>query len=187
MSDPSPTADDLERLRGYLTVLARMGLGPRLGRRVGASDIVQETLFEAHRDLASYRGRTEGELLVWARRILANNLANVVRDHHRAKRSVDAEVSMDVFLEQSSLRIARSLAAGTSSPSGKAARSEGVLALSNALGRLPQDWLDIVIRHHIEEASLTAIAEERGTTKYQVARDLRAALRQLRAELEEHA
>src|SRR5215470_9019609 len=78
----------LERFRSYLLLLARVRLDPMVRAKVGASDVVQQTLFEAHRDLAQFRGRTVGEQAAWLRQILARNLANVVRDLHRDKRDL---------------------------------------------------------------------------------------------------
>jgi RNA polymerase sigma-70 factor (ECF subfamily) len=59
------TGDDadhgLERFRSYLLLLARVRLDPMVRTKVGASDLVQQTLLEAHRDLAQFRGRTVAE------------------------------------------------------------------------------------------------------------------------------
>ena len=50
-----------ERFRSYLLLLARVRLDPRLRPKFDASDVVQQTLLEAHRDLAQFRGRTVAE------------------------------------------------------------------------------------------------------------------------------
>jgi RNA polymerase sigma-70 factor (ECF subfamily) len=46
----------LERYREYLQLLARLQLEPRFRRKLGASDIVQETLLKATRNLSQFRG-----------------------------------------------------------------------------------------------------------------------------------
>ena len=46
----------------------------RIQGKLDASDLVQQTLLEAHCDLPSFRGRTEGELAAWLRAILAHQL-----------------------------------------------------------------------------------------------------------------
>src|SRR5437588_7443589 len=69
----------LELYRRYLALLARVQIGKRLQGKVDASDLVQETFLEAHRNFARFRGQTEAELVCWLRQILATNLANVCR------------------------------------------------------------------------------------------------------------
>jgi RNA polymerase sigma-70 factor (ECF subfamily) len=95
----------LERFRSYLLLLARGRLDSLAQAKVGASDVVQQTLLEAHRDRAQWRGRTAGEQAAWLRQILARNLANVVRDLRRDKRDVAREQSLQAALEESASRL----------------------------------------------------------------------------------
>src|SRR5262245_9801346 len=69
----------LEALRGYLLMVAGEELDPALRAKGGASDLVQETFLEAHRDFNQFRGADEAELLAWLRRLLLNNVANFGR------------------------------------------------------------------------------------------------------------
>src|SRR5262252_7626173 len=98
------TGDDagrgLEQFRSYLLLLARVRLDPMVRAKVGASDIVQQTLLEAHRDRAHFRGRTVGEQAAWLRQILARNLANVVRDLRRDKCDVAREQPLRAALDE---------------------------------------------------------------------------------------
>src|SRR5215831_16271081 len=99
-----PAGDDAdhgpELFRSYLLLLARVRLDPMVRAKVGASDVVQQTLLEAHRDFAQFRGRTVGEQAAWLRRILARNLANVVRDQRRDKRDVARERPLQAALDE---------------------------------------------------------------------------------------
>jgi DNA-directed RNA polymerase specialized sigma24 family protein len=63
---------DLDRFRNRLRLLAEIELSPRLRVKEDASDIVQQTLLEAHRDLPAYRGQTDAELFCWLKTILAH-------------------------------------------------------------------------------------------------------------------
>src|SRR5262249_18694074 len=71
----------LERYRNYLKLLARLQGDRRLKGKFDASDLVQETFLEAHRDFDQFRGVTERELAAWLRQILVSNLANLVRHY----------------------------------------------------------------------------------------------------------
>ena len=79
---------DLERFRSYLVLLARLKLDRKLRGKLDASDVVQQTLLEAHEALESFQGDGLAALAAWLRQILARNLANAVRDLTRAKRDV---------------------------------------------------------------------------------------------------
>src|SRR5437660_6108966 len=111
-----------ERFRSYLLLLARVRLDPMVRAKVEASDVVQQTLLEAHRDRAQFRGRTVAEQAAWLRRILARNLANVLRDLRRGKRDVAREQPLQAALDESASRLEVWLAADQSSPSQQAER-----------------------------------------------------------------
>jgi RNA polymerase sigma-70 factor (ECF subfamily) len=65
--------------RNYLAVVARAEIGSWLQAKVDASDLVQQTLLDAHRGLANFRGHNEAEWLGWLRQILSHNAADFVR------------------------------------------------------------------------------------------------------------
>jgi DNA-directed RNA polymerase specialized sigma24 family protein len=58
MSSPD---DALERFRHYLLILARSQLGRPGHGQPEASDVVQQTLLEAHRKREQLRGSTDAE------------------------------------------------------------------------------------------------------------------------------
>ena len=80
-TSPVPlSAEDLERFREYLALLARLQVAPGLRDRVDLSGVVQQTLLEAFQEIRrAPRERTEGETAAWLRSILGHNLADGLR------------------------------------------------------------------------------------------------------------
>jgi RNA polymerase sigma-70 factor (ECF subfamily) len=181
----SGAADDLERYRHYLLLLARLRLDPRLQGKVDASDVVQLTLLEAHRDLPQFRGSGAGAQAAWLRQILARNLANVVRDFGRGKRDVHRERSLQAALDESAASLEGWLAAEQSSPSQHAERHERAVRLAEALAALPESQREAVVLRHFHSQSLVAIAERLNCTTAAVTGLLHRGLKNLRAHLHE--
>jgi RNA polymerase sigma-70 factor, ECF subfamily len=155
----------LERYRAYLVVLARVQIGRRLQGKVDASDVVQEACLGAYRDFPQFRGTTEKELLGWLRQILASLLANLVRHYQGTqRRDVRLERQLAVELEQSSQALDRGLVAAQSSPSQQAIRREQSVLLAAALGRLPEDWRELLILRHLEGLTFPEVARRMGRT-----------------------
>src|SRR5262245_38117338 len=117
MSSHGTNGPDLEQCRGYLHLLARARLDPRLQAKLDASDVVQQTLLEAYQALDQLRGRGREQVAAWLRQILARNLANAVRDFRRDKRDVAREQALEAVLRDSATRLDAWLAAEQSSPS----------------------------------------------------------------------
>jgi RNA polymerase sigma-70 factor, ECF subfamily len=176
------TVDDpnlgLERFRSYLRLLAEAHLGRSGWREIDPSDVVQQTLLDAHKDPG--RGRTDAERVAWLRRLLACNLADAARYHGRAKRDAGRVRSLEQALADSSGRLESWLAADQSSPSERAERNEEVLRLSDTLARLPEDNRRALVLRHCQGLSLPEISAELGRTPQAVAGLLKRGLAELR-------
>src|SRR5438270_5032757 len=85
----------LEMYRSYLRRLARVEIGRRLQGKLDASDLVQETFLEAHRNFASFQGASEPQLVSWLRQILAAKVANLVR-HYFGTQGRDVRLEQDL-------------------------------------------------------------------------------------------
>jgi RNA polymerase sigma-70 factor, ECF subfamily len=175
----------LEQFRDYLGLLARAQLRPLLRGKVGGSDVVQQTLLEAHRHADQFRGTTSGEQAAWLRQVLARQLANLARDHQRERRDVRRECSLEQAVEQSSARLEAWLAAQQSSPSARAARHEQLFALASALAGLPEAQREAVEMRYLQDLSLNEIAAQMGRTPGAVAGLLHRGLDALRQHLGE--
>jgi RNA polymerase sigma-70 factor (ECF subfamily) len=169
-----------DRFRPYLLLLARAGLDRRLQSKVDASDLVQQTLLEAHQALANFRGENVAEQAAWLRQILARNLCNAVRDLKRAKRDITRERSLQRALDDSSSRLEMWLAAKQSSPSQQAQRHERAIRVAEALGQLPESQREAVMLRHWHGRSLAEIAQELDCSTAAVTGLLQRGLRNLR-------
>jgi RNA polymerase sigma-70 factor (ECF subfamily) len=171
----------LELYRSYLVLLARVQIGRRLQGKVDASDVVQETFLGAYRDFPRFRGTTEKEFLSWLRQALASVLANLVRHYQGTqRRDVRLERQLTIELEQSSQALDRNLVAGESSPSQQAIRREQAVLLAEALGRLPEEWRELLILRHLEGLTFPAVAQRLGRTVDSVKKQWPRALASLR-------
>jgi RNA polymerase sigma-70 factor (ECF subfamily) len=170
----------LERYRNYLHFLARLQLDPRLKGKLDASDVVQETLLQAHRRLEQFRGRTEPELMAWLRRILANVMAGAVRAFTAEARNLLKERSLQADLDNSSWHVEQWLAAVQSSPSQRASQGEQLVRLADALRQLPDEQRQAIELHHLRSRPVAEVAEHMGRTKAAVAGLLFRGLKRLR-------
>ena len=75
-------------------------IGGTLRVNLDASDLVQQTFLEAHRDLAQFEGTGEPALAAWLRRILIHNLAQQAEYRNRQKRGRRGRISLDDLLER---------------------------------------------------------------------------------------
>src|SRR5262249_9511171 len=148
---------------GYLALLARLQIGRRLRGKVDSADLVQDTFLEAHRHFAQFRGTAEAELVQWLRQILAGRVANLVRrSYGPQRRDVRLERELADQLAQSSRVLDQGLMATHSTPSQRAARREQAVLLADTLGRLPEDYREVIILHHLEELTFPEVARRMG-------------------------
>ena len=176
---------DLERFRRYLKLMADLQLGPRLRAKEDASDIVQAALLEAHRDLATYRGKSDNELLAWIKTILTRNVLNLAKHYGAQKCDLRRERSLEEQLEQSSARLDQFLAGDLSTPSQHALRHERANQLADALAQLLDDERTAVVLKHFHDWTVAEIAKHLGRTGDAVAGLLRRGLKKLRETMNE--
>lgn len=185
-SETGSAGRPLEDYRDYLLLLARLHLtGSRLQGKLDASDVVQQSLLEAHAAAGGFHGRTLGEQQAFLRQILVHNLADAARRYGAAARDVTLERSLEAALEESSAALRACLASDESSPSNHAVREEQLLRLARALAGLPEDQRAVIELKHLHGYSLAVIAEQLGRSETAVGGLLYRGVKRLKALLRE--
>jgi RNA polymerase sigma-70 factor (ECF subfamily) len=172
----------LERYRDYLRLLASQQLAARFRGKTDPSGVVQQTLWEAHQELARGLEVPSGQRLAWLRRILANNLADEIRHVTAEKRDTAREVSLEQGIATSSKRLELWLARDLT-PRAASDGDDAVLQLVAALTRLPEAQREAVVLQYWSGCSLAEIAVEMGKSREAVAGLIKRGIRQLRVEL----
>ena len=174
----------LERHRSYLVVLARIQIGRRLQGKVDASDLVQDTFLEAHRNFEQFQGLKEETLLAWLRQILAGQLAHLVRRYCGTQaRDVLLERTIEQELSHSSALLDCGLMDKQDSPSDVVSQREQALLLADALSRLPEDYRETIILRQLEGLSFADVAAKLGRSVDSVQKLWVRALDRLRREM----
>lgn len=183
-ANPTRITEHYSKYQDYLKLLARLQLDSRLQGKVDLSGIVQETLLEAHKAAEQLDSLPEDELIRWLRRVLANNLADVIRKLKTEKRNVDRERSLEDALQASSVQIESWLAAESSSPSLKLIKQEEAVKLANCLEQLSENQRTAIELRHFRGMSLIEVADAMGCSKSAVVGLLHRGVQKLREHLE---
>ena len=171
---------NLGRYRSYLQLKA-LGMASDLRSKIDSSDMVQQTLLEAHQKLDQFRGSTEPEMAAWLGRMLNNNIVDAARALHRKKRDISREQSLEADNSKFSRGAADRIKSEQTTPSLCAVRSEDLTQLHEALSVLPEAQREVVILHHLQGKSLAEVAEETNRSRAAVAGLLYRGLKALRA------
>lgn len=172
---------DLDRFRPYLQLLAETQLHAELRIKVDASDVVQQTLLQAHAARDQFRGQDDAERAGWLRAILANVLCATARHYSRDCRDVSREQSL-VAVERSSLQLEALVVSGGSTPSDRLQRMEQAAGLASAMLTLSEAQRRAIVLKYWHDKSLAEIAAELGKSTEAVAGLLYRGMQQLRKE-----
>jgi RNA polymerase sigma-70 factor (ECF subfamily) len=157
----------LAQHRDRLKRMIAVHLDRRLAARVDPSDIVQEALLDAHRELSDYLERRPLPLYPWLRQLAWERLLKWHRAHIRVqKRSVGREEPRDLALpEESAVQLAHRLIAAGTNPSQRLIRDELRQRVRAALEAAPPRDREVLVMRHLEEMSAAEIAAALGITE----------------------
>lgn len=172
--------------RSYLDLVARAQVESWLQMKFDASDLVQQTLLEAHRDFQRFRGNSQQEWLAWLRRILARNAADFVRHFHgAAKRRAGREVRFAAGSESDLRGAAPEPAAEGGTPSQEFIRFENELRVAAALATLPPDYQEVILLRNLQRLPFDEVARRMNRSRPAAQMLWLRALRKLRELLPE--
>ena len=172
----------LEVCRQYLLLVANQEMDVQLRAKGGASDLVQETFFEAKRDFTKFNGSTQAEMLAWLRQILIHNIKNFHR-HWLETEKRNPEVEVRLQEDDSSGNVRAEVPSPQQTPSQWAMEKESLAALNAALTRLPEEYRQVIVFRYQQHLSFEEISGKMGRTA-DAARKLWArAVERLNAEL----
>jgi RNA polymerase sigma-70 factor (ECF subfamily) len=158
----------LRAYENYLRLLATTQIDRKLQARIGASDLVQETLMGAFRDFEQFRGHSERELIAWLRQILIHRLQVFVRQHVLAgKRDVRREVSLDQMqtsMRSSAVNQRAILADRAPSPSSFSIQREKARLLADAIARMSPQYRDVIVLRNLQGHSFDEVARRMNRT-----------------------
>jgi RNA polymerase sigma factor (sigma-70 family) len=178
-------ADILTRYLNLLTRYARMrwkawGLPSKL---LEPGELADHTLARAKSHHHTFRGRSEGEYVVWLQRILDNHARDQIDRELKAKKRNSYVKSLDEAIEASSTPVEQ-LVADTHqpTPSYPVRREEWRRQICAEIDKLPSPQREAIILK-LQERTIDETAQELGLPKHVVSRVIREALEKLRPRL----
>jgi RNA polymerase sigma-70 factor (ECF subfamily) len=154
----------LEEFQAYLETFKFMHIDPRLQSRFGLSDVVQDTLAEAWRELKRLQALDAVGCKRRLCRMLVNNLLDRIEREQAGRRDVRREQSLDVAVQESSCRLRNWLAVEDTSPSERLMQQEEELQVLEALSHLDARQRDALMLQKYHAYTLQEIAEHLGCT-----------------------
>lgn len=185
--DQGAVNDLLDRHREGLRRMIDLRMDPAIGRRVDASDIVQDVLLRASRRLADYLKNPTMPFGLWLRHMARDHLIDEYRKHRVAgRRSLDREQPLGLADgDASSLDIGAVLPDHELTPAAAALRGELQKRFQAALQQLNPDDREVLVMRHYEQLSNGEVARVLGLSEPAAGMRHLRALRRLRAILGE--
>ena len=136
-------------------MIAHDRLNRPLKEKVGASDVVQESIVQAQLNFGQFQGSTETEFKAWLKQILINEVGTTRRRYATQKRAIDREAH---FQQQSSIGVGPVDPRLT--PQTRAVQDEREALMLVAIERLPDDQRRVIQLRNLERLSFGQIGRE---------------------------
>ena len=176
----------MDRHRGAIRRMVQMRMDGALARRVDASDVVQDVLFEASRRMEDYIKAPTMPFHLWLRQLAKDRVIDMHRRHRGAqRRSVDREqhVSNLGGDDRSAADLASLLKDAELTPAAATVRKEMEDRFLLALNQLNDDDRELILMRHFEHLGNNEVAEALGLSAPAAGMRYLRAIRRLREEL----
>ena len=171
----------LTQHRAYLCQVVKARMNPAMGRRVDASDVVQEAQIEAVRNLDAFLQDPQVPVKIWLRKLAIQRLIMAERKHlGAAQRAVGRERQAP----RTSIDVAHQLSTGLLSPSQIVSQRERTEAVRQTLDRLPEIDREIILMHLYEGLTSQESAAALGIEPAAARKRLGRAVQRLKRALE---
>lgn len=164
--DDSARDELFSKCRNYVALIARTQVESWMQTKVDASDLVQQTLLEAHRGFADFRGDSEAEWLAWLRKILHHNTHDFIRQYKGTdKRRIQKEVRLQVSAGNQSGSFFHDPPGHEQTPSQIIAQHEQQIELADAISQLSDDHREVIILRNLQRLPFDEIATRMERTR----------------------
>jgi RNA polymerase sigma-70 factor (ECF subfamily) len=185
--DPAARHQLLIRHRDRLRRMVALRLDHRLAARLDPSDIVQESLAEAHEHLSEYLLRRPLPFYAWLRQFAWERVAKQYQRHVRAQRRSVTREEAPPLPDESVMQLAHRLIASATSPSRRLLREELRDRVRTALGSLKPTDREVLVLRYLEGLSNSETAAVLGVSESTVGMRHLRALERLRILLGDEA
>lgn len=152
----------VSQVQNYLFVIVNGSINQKLQSKLSASDILQQSMLEAHQSIGRFEGSTEAEIRAWLRKIVLGNLIDSTRHYKNAAcRDADREVPINGL--SMPLSQPRSHTA-----SWHVSRNETEEQLLREINRLPERQRQVIEARHRLGQSYQEIASEMNVSEVAV-------------------
>lgn len=145
----------LREMQTYLLFVAGHQVDPQHQAKLGASDLVQQSMAVAVEQLTDFRGSTVAEFRGWLRQILINQARLARRGYAAEKRDVRRETGL---AGNDSRAVVPELADGQLTPATHALAGEDAERIRRLIDQLPEDYQSVIRLRNWEDLSFEAIA-----------------------------
>jgi RNA polymerase sigma-70 factor (ECF subfamily) len=157
--------------------IVRFRMGPELRHQLESMDLVQETLFEAVKDLGDFCYSNDGDFLRWLSSIVENTIRDNVDRMHAAKRDVRRQISLDHMATHASHPgLDAHIPVASTTPSVVLSLREDLDRLERAMDRLKPQYREVLVLAKIEGLSCKEIAARQNKNPAAVAMSLSRAI-----------
>lgn len=180
----------LERHRAALRRMIDLRMDRVIGRRIDASDIVQDVLLDAHRRLEEYLAQPSMPFHLWLRQMARDRLIDAHRRHRvAARRSIDREQPMvaPAMLDHSTMDLVAELVDPELTPAAAATWNELQVRFQAALDQMDEQDREVVLLRHFEHLSNGEVAQVLNLSEPAAGMRYLRAMRRLRTHLEKPA